>query len=442
MQSLIPAVAVLLLLGPPFAAEVLEVGPGRKFDRIETALAAAKAGATIMVYPRGDGAPYERVACFVDKPRITFRGVGPKPVVLSGEGFAYSGVGRTPRAMFQFMPGADHGRVENFELRDASNRSHNGAGVRIVGANHVTIAGCNIHDNDMGIMSNGNGTLEYGLDQVITRCRIHHNGTEKEPGQNHNLYLGGASVTVRFCEVSHSLTGHNLKSRAHHTQVEYCFIHDSANREFDLVDDRVTARPESHAVLLGNIIVKAQPLDGNRGVIHFGQDGGGAHDGTLFLAFNTIVTPYGSPVVLLTSPVSKANLVGNIVWDRRAGGRQTIAMAAKGAKLENVTGERNWFASGFAALQATGIRPELNFVAARDADPGFADPARGDYRLARKSKRVVDAGPGRDAVKLPPVPGATVEPGPFRAWQYGAARTRLKRPDEGALDLGACGFAD
>ena len=43
---------------------------------------------------------------------------------------------------------------------------------------------------------------------------------------------------MRGCEVHSSLTGHNVKSRAHRTVVEACYIHDSANREFDLVDDK------------------------------------------------------------------------------------------------------------------------------------------------------------------------------------------------------------
>jgi len=64
-------------------------------------------------------------------------------------------------------------------------------------------------------------------------------------------------VTLSACEVHSSLTGHNVKSRAHFTRVEYCYIHDSANREFDLVDAKATPPSKgSDAVLLGNIIVK------------------------------------------------------------------------------------------------------------------------------------------------------------------------------------------
>ena len=158
---------------------------------------------------------------------------------------------------------------------------------------------------------------------MIEFCEIHHNGDPADPGYNHNLYLGGTSVTLRACEVHSSLTGHNVKSRAHHNRVEYCYIHDSANREFDLVDAADTAQPDSHAVLLGNIIVKDPNCGGNRSVIHFGQDGGKEHDGTLHLVFNTIVTPFMSPVVELSAPKAKAQLTGNLVWDARPSAERT-----------------------------------------------------------------------------------------------------------------------
>ena len=95
--------------------------------------------------------------------------------------------------------------------------------------------------------------------------------------------------------------------------MEYCYIHHSANREFDLVNAAETARPESDAVLLGNIIAKDPKCSGNRTVIHFGQDGGKPHNGTLHLTFNTIVTPFVAPVVELSTAEAKAELLGNVV---------------------------------------------------------------------------------------------------------------------------------
>ncbi len=225
MTSILQNTAIAMLLGefamlaaPAIAAAAtLEVGPGKPFARIEDANAKARPGDVVLVYAGSSRRQYEKTAVFVRQRDLTFRGVpaaGKTCVPINGHGFDYSGAGSTPRAIFQFNAGADHCTLEGFELFGAHNTSHNGAGVRINQANHVTVRNCSIHGNDMGIMSNGDGTLARGVDQRIERCQIYRNGDTSEPGQNHNLYLGGTSVTLRFCEVHHSLTGHNVKSRA------------------------------------------------------------------------------------------------------------------------------------------------------------------------------------------------------------------------------------
>ncbi len=305
VSGLVLAAWTLLWLPSPASAATLEVGPGKPFARIEEANANAQPGDVVLVHPRQDGQPYDQTAVYVRQENLTFRAAparGDRWVTISGKGFDYRGVGSVPRAIFQFNPGADHCTLEGFELVAAHNESHNGAGVRINQANHVTIRNCAIHGNDMGVMSNGDGSLSSAVDQRIEHCRIYRNGDAARPGYNHNLYLGGTSVTLRFSEVYASLTGQNVKSRAHRTRVEYCYIHHSANREFDLVDAAETARSESDAVLLGNIIAKDPQCKGNGAVIHFGQDGGEEHNGTLYLAFNTIVTHFISPVIDLSAP--------------------------------------------------------------------------------------------------------------------------------------------
>lgn len=441
--------AVLLvgcLLAASSPAATLEVGPGKPFSRIEEANAQARPGDMILVHPRGDGQPYERTAVYVRQARLTFRAVpaaGSRWVKIDGSGYDYSGSGSTPRAIFQFNAGTDGCVLEGFELCGAHNGSHNGAGVRINQANHVVVRRCSIHHNDMGIMSNGDGSPERGVNQLIELCEIHHNGDPADPGYNHNLYLGGTSVTLRACEVYSSLTGHNVKSRAHHNRVEYCYIHDSANREFDLVDAADTARPESHAVLLGNIIVKDPNCGGNRGVIHFGQDGGKEHDGTLHLLFNTIVTPFLSPVVELSAPKAKAQLTGNLVWD---GGRrqneQKLIAARAGAKLQDAAGKHNRLGGLFAGLQGTGLDPATNIIRRFDSPP-FTSPDRHDYRLLPAAAGQLGTPVSVKQIELPSTPGAAdTDSDPPLAWQYRHPADRQRRQPTATLPLGACGQAD
>ncbi len=399
------AACVLLVDCPIGRAADLPVGPEKKYATIADALADAKEGDTILVHAQRDNKPYEKVALMVRTPKVTFKAVPAKAgqrVPLSGKGFDYSGSGSTPRAIFQFDPWASGCTLEGFELLEAHNASHNGAGVRINQANHVTVRDCEIHACDMGIMSNGNGTPRAAVDQRIEGCHIHDNGSLKEPGQNHNLYLGGTSVTLSACEVHSSLTGHNVKSRAHFTRVEYSYIHDSANRELDLVDGKGdTSDPGSDAVLVGNIIVKNSKCDGNRGVIHFGADGGHDHDGTLYLVHNTIVTPFVSPVVDLSAAKAKVQMVNNIVWDGGSGqGNQKLVEAKKATGDKPVGGSHNWLSAGFndGTAQALGTTARVN------AAPPFVDAAKRDFHLKTADAAIVAAGVPWADIKLPATP--------------------------------------
>ena len=356
-------------------------------------------------------------------------------VAISGQGFDYSGAGSTPRAIFQFNPGSDNCTLEDFEMSGAHNSGHNGAAVRINQANHVAIRHCSIHNNDMGIMSNGDGSLAMAVDQRIEQCRIYRNGDLSEPGYNHNLYLGGTSVTVRFCEIHHSLTGHNVKSRAHHTRVEYCFVHHSANREFDLVDAAETARPQSNAVLLGNIIAKDPKCRGNHTVIHFGQDGGKQRDGTLYLAFNTVVTPFISPVVELSTAGAKARLLGNVVASGARQAGQKAAGVRDGAAMQNIGGAWNWFCGDF-SLAETGLDAKNNHV--EPAGDLFFGARDDNYRLPPQAAQRMTVASTAELLELPPVPGMP-EAAALRPldWQYFHPAGSGKRPSQQVTTAGA-----
>ena len=430
----------------PVGAATLEVGEGKRFVRIEDANAKAQAGDVVLVYPLPDNKPYEKTAVFVEQKKLSFRAAvkGTQARVrISGSGYDYSGAGHVPRAVFQFNRGADGCVLEGFELTEAHNGSHNGAGVRINQANDVTVRDCEIQHNDMGIMSNGDGSMEVGVNQRIERCVIHHNGNMDEPGQNHNLYLGGASVTVFGCEIYSSLTGHNVKSRAHLTTVVCCYIHDSNNREFDLVDGKETEMPGSDALLAGNIIVKDPACKGNRSVIHFGQDGGKRHDGTILLVNNTIVTPFLSPVVDLSAAQVRARLVNNIVCDGGSGQKKMTLVEARrgGADSNNAAGSHNSLAAGLAP-PAAGFPADSNITSA--AMPPFADPKHGDYHLTAKDPKLADAGLPWDkaAISGSLLDGlAEVKPGgsPL-AWQFRQPAGAEARTDNGTT-LGAYGWS-
>lgn len=301
-----------MLVGLVLAPAILHVGAGGAFANLAAALAKSKPGDRIEV---AEGA-YPRTAVRIGIPNLTLVAKG--KVVLDGAGFDYSGIGTTPRAILQID--ADGTTIAGFDLKGAHNATHNGAGIRINAAHRTTVRDCQIYGNDMGIMSNGvRGDATAGAGQLFERCRIHHNGDAGEPGQNHNLYLGGTDATLRFCEIDHSLTGHNLKSRAHLLRVEHCWIHDAANRELDLVDAWDTERPGSDATIVGSVLTKDPNCTGNRGTIHFGQEKG-RRAGRLLLRHCTVDSPFSTPVISLTGEATSAELSDCIVRGRLPAG--------------------------------------------------------------------------------------------------------------------------
>jgi hypothetical protein len=309
-----------LLFGVTFAT-TLEVGDGKAFQKIEQAVAAAASGDEIIVYPKQDGTAYLQPVLMIRTPNLTIRAAADSqnPVVLDGEGFAYSGRGSVPRAIIQFDPEASGCVLDGFCLVNAKNESYNGAGVRINQANDVTIRNCEIRNNDMGIMSNGEASKQTGARQLIEKCKITDNGASKDPGYNHNLYLGGTSVTVRECEIARSVAGHNFKSRAHLNFIIKNHIHDSGNREFDLVDaEGNTDIPGSHSFLIENTITKDPNCTGNKAVLHFGRDGRAAHNGTVWLIRNKIVSPFISPIADISSGDGVV-FIDNVIDDAGAG---------------------------------------------------------------------------------------------------------------------------
>lgn len=322
-----------LVLG---AGAVLRVGDGAPFATIASAVAAAKEGDVVEVRPKAGG--YGREAVRVRVPNLSIRAIG--AVRVDGSGFDYSGVGAVPRAIFQFDPGATGAVLEGFDLTGAHNGSHNGAGVRINGASHVTIRRCDIHANDMGVMSNGaKGDPHAGEDQLFVGCTIHENGSKADPGYNHNLYLGGTSATLRLCDVYGALTGHNVKSRAHFTMLENCHIHGGDNRQMDFVEAWDTERPDSNAVVVGCTIEADPRATGNRNMIHFGQEKG-VRDGTLYLINDTITTPFLGPVVLLDGLHTRARMIDCLMPDADRARPRLFAFGA-GATPPAVSGLNN-----------------------------------------------------------------------------------------------------
>jgi hypothetical protein len=432
-----PFVAPLVMgLTGALRAATLTVGPAKQFPTLEAAYRAAQDGDTILVFPQEGDRPYEQVGVLVTKKRLTFQSApaaAGQRVKLSGEGREYG----SPRAILQFDPSADQCTVDGFEVFGARSSAGVAAGIRINQGNNITIRHCDIHHCDNGVMSNGKGTPTVSANQRLLNCVIHHNGCEQGPGA-HNLYLAGTSVLISGCEIHSSASGHNVKCRAHHLRVEYSFIHDAANREFDLVDGKGdTDIPESDAVVIGNVIVK-KAQGGNPHTFHFGQDGGNGRNGTLYLVNNTIVSTPWNPLIQLTTPGARAHLVNNIVWNGGAARPSRELLFLRGPTAASVTGSHNWFSGEWGeSIKATGMDLKTTYLAPAGAAPPFVDAATRDFRLARPDPAITDAGrPFADLV-FPTFFTAAGVDRPGVPLQYRRPHAIEPRFADGRPDLGA-----
>ena len=409
------ALAALMYLawGANSRAATYAVGPTRSFPTLAT-LPALRPGDAVEIDP-GTYREVRRwtVAGTADHP-ITVRGVGDSRPLFDAEGQNVGGALPHPRAVFQVE--ADYVTLENIEFKNARN-GDNGAGIRVTGGNDVIIRNCKITQCDMGIMCDNNRNL------TIETSEIASNGTALFDGYSHNLYLGGNNVTLRFCTIHDALNGQNCKSRAHYTELLYCWIADSQDGEVGLVDAAETAAANSHAVMIGNVVVSKPRLSGyNSGrFIQFGQDLGGKHTGTLFAFNNTFVAGDGR-IQFLSANASGANIVAanNIFY-----GSDKIV----GTGATAISGSNNW-------LPANASVPAAFSTTTPGSAPGFVDVAARNFHLIAASPC---RDKGLDAVTF--VDGAGVAHPGAPAFEYVAPAQGRARVADGRLDLGAYEFA-
>ncbi len=402
--------AVALWLGTLSCwAELYQVGPQRTWHSL-AALPELVAGDIVAIDP----GTYHEVKRWTRSGSatlpITVRGVGEVRPVFDATGLNVSGSLPNPRAIFQIE--GDHIVVENLEFRNARN-GDNGAGIRISGASDVTVRNCRITQCDMGVMSDHNRGL------LIESSEVASNGTPLYDGYSHNFYLGGNDATIRFCSIHDALFGQNFKTRAHYTELLYNFIADSQDGEVGMVDADETGAVDSHALLLGNIIVsKPRQAGYNSGrFIQFGQDSGLPHRGTLFAFNNTCVAGDGRIRFLdVTSPEAAVVAHNNIFF----GSDRVVGLAGAG-----ISGSNNWVQS-----TATGTASFQGSVGGKN--PGFRDVAVRDFRLLPNS-----ACRHRGLERMTFLDGAGASHLTSPEYQYVSPGAGRSRSNTSGVDLGA-----
>jgi len=366
LNSKTPILPILLLLfsgvGLCGYAATYQVGPSRTYHTVGS-LPSLNPGDIVEIDPgtynevkrwRNSGNPTNP---------IVVRGIGATRPLFDATGLTVDGVLPNPRAVFQVE--AHYVVLENLEFKNATN-GNNGAGIRVTGANNVTVRNCKITKCDMGVMSDNNTNFVFETSEVAS------NGTSLYDGFSHNFYLGGDSVTVRGCYIHDSLYGQNMKSRAHFTALLYNYIADSQDGEVGLVDETVTGTPNSHAVMIGNIVISKPRLAGYNSArfVQFGQDSGGQHNGTLFAFNNTFVAGDGRIQFLTTNAIGAAVVARNNIF---YGSDKIVGTPGAG-----ITGSNNW-------MQSSAIIPATFFANVQANEPGFVNRTSRNFHLTAAS---------------------------------------------------------
>jgi hypothetical protein len=310
------------------AATTLYVGPSRAIASPSAAAAVAQAGDTVLIDPgvyRGDVASWRQDG-------ITLRGNGGRAVLDAKDA---QGVVRDAQGKGIWVISGSNVTVENIEFRNASVPDQNGAGIRSEGAGLV-VRGSSFVDNENGILA---GAIANS-DIVIEQSEFANNGFGD--GQSHAIYIGAVrSFTLRSSWSHGTRIGHNVKSRAATTIIEYNRIDDgptgTASYEIDLPS-------AGNARIVGNIIQQG-PLTDNSTIVAYGEEDVSQPGRSLDVVNNTFVNDLAGrgtfvravPTDSQVRLINNAYLGGGTIYSGPAAGEQGNLSIASSAVVDPTT---------------------------------------------------------------------------------------------------------
>ena len=287
--------ALLVLLGAPAAARVLEVGPGHALRTPGQAATLARDGDRIEIEP---GTYVDCAIWRASRIEIAARGPG---VVVTGPVCAERGL---------FVVLDDDVAIRGIVFRGARSVYRNGAGVRAFGAN-LTIEGCRFLDNENGILAGG----PTGSDILVAGSEFVGNGS-CEGACAHGVYIGAAITLARFegNVFRATRTAHHIKSRARTTIVAGNRIEDGPNGTASYL---VETPNGGDLLVLDNVLHKG-PLTGHPQVtISVGIEGASNPTATLIFQGNRFLSDSPEDTVFVrNATTAPAILIGNRLTGR------------------------------------------------------------------------------------------------------------------------------
>ena len=176
----------------------------------------------------------------------------------------------------------NHVIVRNLIFENARVPDRNGAGIRQEGCN-LQIYNCVFRNNEMGILCGSYSDCKT----TIEHCRFEGNGSNDNPGYQHNVYINHIDTLIfRFNVTANAVAeGHELKSRAKFNYIAYNHILNTES-----IDSRnIDISNGGQAIIIGNVVEQSSH-SANSNLIGFGLEGIDAtQKQELYLLNNTIV---------------------------------------------------------------------------------------------------------------------------------------------------------
>ncbi len=364
-------------------AATLEVGAGKTYSKVSAAIAAAKAGDTILVSP----GTYTNDVAQITKD-LTIRGVlgqarpHLKATTQIGNGKGIFVIGGKAKVV-----------VEHLEFSGAKVKDNNGAGIRMQGVS-LEVRDCYVHGNQNGILAGGTNTYTV----LIERSEFADNGNQGS-GYEHNIYISGdcTNFTLRESYSHGAKSGHNVKSRAKLNYILYNRIMDESTGTASYTIDLPQG---GRSYVIGNLLQQGPKAENTGTMISYKSEGATNPILELFVINNTFVNEVGkSTHFVRAKQATKVWMLNNL-------------LVGQGKALDA------------SAVPAPAKKEQNNLVA---SDNVLVDRAGYDYRLVAGSAPI-DAGVAPGTVN-----GFDLTP----KRHYTHPLSATARPTVGAIDVGA-----
>ncbi len=317
---------------------------------------------------------------------------------------------------------------ENFFLGNdgLTEYATNASAIYVESGHHITIRNCRLHD-----CGNGLFVAPDAEEVLVEGCEIFENGIEGSVYE-HNAYSESTGMIYqfnRFGPLRAGSRGNNLKDRSAGLIVRYNRI-EGGNRQLDLVDSQegmaIRNDPRYHlAQVYGTLLIEYAGPDNNQ-IVHFGGDSGddAANRRSLLFYHNTIISARKDKTVLmrLSTNMQKAEIWNNVIYTNGPGSSFAILDETGQANLRGNFIKPGW-KKCFGELKGSVIANDM----IEHENPGFSDPAQGDYRPGPSSEL-------RDHGVTAPPRTLPVEFEPPVINQPGKQRMTSRQPDPGCFE--------